>query len=74
MARKMVYGNDDNAYINHDGVVHETQPGTKDEGAILFRINGDQVWIPKKLIDDYDEDVVVVKKWWADKEGIGSDW
>ena len=74
MARQMVYGNDDSAYIDHRGMVHETQKGSSDEGAILFVIKGEKVWIPKKLIKDHDDKVVIVQKWWAEKNGLESDW
>jgi len=40
MARQMVYGNDDNAYIDHSGMVHETQKGSSDEGGDTFRHQG----------------------------------
>jgi len=71
---RFVYGNDDNVYIDHDGIKFETKKGVDDEGAILFSIKGQDVWIPKKLIEDYNDDLVAVKRWWADKNGFKGDW
>jgi len=44
--------------------VHET------DHAVLFNIEGDEFWIPKSVIDDMDECMVVVQKWFAKKEGF----
>jgi len=38
--------------------------------AVLFNIEGDEFWIPKSVIDDMDECMVVVQKWFAKKEGF----
>lgn len=47
--------------------------------ALLVRINGKSAWCPKSVIHDdsevFDEDrnragKLVVKQWWADKEGL----
>jgi len=74
MPYRTVYGDDGGIYINHDGVVHETKKGSKDDGAVLFSIKGENKWIPKSQISDYNNEIVAVKKWWAEKNGLKSDW
>lgn len=68
MTTRMVYGDDDNIYIDHEGMVRKT------DKAVLYKIHGETVWIPKSVIDDYNDEVVAVKKWWASKNGLESDW
>jgi len=66
---KQVYGGTDGAaYIEHDGVKWET-PDAK-----LFRIQGDEVWIPKKCIEDENEEIVVIPGWLAKAKNLESDW
>ncbi len=66
---RAVYGDgDDCVYIDHEGVEY------KSDGATLFNIHGEKKWIPKSIIVDEGDEVVVVKKWWAKKEGIEGDW
>lgn len=64
----MVYGNDDNVYMDHEGMKRET------DKAKLFNIHGESVWIPKSVIEDESEEIVAVKKWWAEKNGMKGDW
>lgn len=65
---RTVYGNDDCIYIDHEGIEHQSNKAT------LFKIHGEKVWIPKSVIDDEGDEIVAVKKWWAQKEGIRGDW
>ena len=74
MARRMVYGDDSSMYINHDGIIHETKSGVKDEGAMLISIHGEQRWVPKSQITDYNDEIVAVKRWWGQKNGLKGDW
>ena len=74
MAHRMVYGDDDSVYIDHGGIIRETKQGVKGEGAMLISIHGEQKWVPKSLITDYNSEIVAIKRWWAEKNGIRSDW
>jgi len=65
---RTVYGNDDCIYLDHEGKVRES------EKAALFNIHGEEIWVPKSVIDDENEEIVAVKKWWADKNGLRGDW
>ena len=65
---KTVYGSDDCVYMDHEGLEHES-PKAK-----LFIIHGEKVWIPKSVIDDDNEELVGVKKWWAEKNNLKGDW
>ena len=48
------------------------------ERAILVRIEGEKVWVPKSQIDDDSEvyskesgaGLLIVSEWWAEKEGL----
>jgi hypothetical protein len=60
----------DVAYLEHDGIVRETNK------AKLFRIHDATIWIPKRrtvLIDEGDE-IIGVAQWWAERCGLESDW
>ena len=50
--------------ICHDGISHET------ESTVLFYFDERDVWIPKSVINDYDDLVVEVEAWFAEKEGL----
>ena len=51
--------------LAHDGVLRET------EDAVLFLFDEEEVWIPLKLIDEYDdENEVVVPRWFIEQEGL----
>lgn len=65
---KSVYNPDDLTYIDHDGVIHET------DKAKLFSIEGDKVWLPKSKIRDEGDDIVAIPKWLAEKKGLESSW
>ena len=45
--------------IDHDGKEHET------DKAILFRIQSEDVWIAKSLIEYEDDDIVEIPEWLA---------
>lgn len=40
------------------------------DAAILFDIEGEEIWIPRSLIDEQDSGSVDVPKWFARKEGL----
>jgi hypothetical protein len=40
------------------------------EGAVLFEIDGNELWIPLSLIADIDADWVMVALWWAKKNDL----
>ena len=65
---KSVYGDDSCVYIDHEGIRRTT------DKAKLFVIHGEGFWIPKSVIDDENEEIVAIKRWWADKNGIKGDW
>ena len=55
---------DDITRIHVDSFEHET------DLALLFMIDGDEVWIPKSVVVDWDDDFVDLPTWWAEKEGL----
>jgi hypothetical protein len=65
---RQVYGDDGLAWIDHDGVVAET------EKAKLYSIGNEEIWLPKSQIEDENEELVAIPKWLAEKKGLGSDW
>lgn len=58
---------DDEVEITYEKRKHETKK------AVLFKINGEDKWIPKSQIIEEDEtaECVLVTRWFAEKEGIG---
>lgn len=42
---------------------------------VVVSETGEEKWIPKSVIEDFDEDsrVLNVKKWFAEKEGLWSE-
>jgi hypothetical protein len=38
--------------------------------AVLFVVNGDEVWIPKSVIAAIEGDCADVAEWWARREGF----
>ena len=66
---RQVYGSEDGTvYLDHTGVVHET------EKAILYKTATGDLWVPKSVIEDDGEDIVGVKRWWASANKIKGDW
>lgn len=64
---------DDNDYVE----LEDCYIGAVTERALLVHHDGDQVWIPKSLVEDpeqyekWDEGVtVLVKEWFARKESL----
>ncbi len=66
---KHVYGDDGGlAYLDHEGVLAET------DKAKLFKIEGEEVWLPKSQIEDEGEEIVAVPKWLADAKNLEGSW
>jgi hypothetical protein len=59
---------DNFAWLEHDGVIRET------DKAKCFLIENEEIWIPKSLIKDENEELVAVPQWFAKKNGLESDW
>lgn len=55
---------DDTIIIGIDGVITETGK------AVLFDIEGDEIWIPKSLFEYVEEDEIEVSSWFAEEEGL----
>lgn len=55
---------EDGTELEHDGMIHET------DMAQLYSIDGEKVWIPKSMILETTDDTVLVKSWFARKEGL----
>lgn len=47
--------------IQHDGIQHET------DNAISFIFDRHHIWIPKSIIDDYDDLVVEIPEWFVEE-------
>ena len=60
--------------VNYDKLIAETKKGVKNQGAILFLIEGEEVWIPKSdkvMTALWREDKQVeVYHWFAEKNGL----
>lgn len=68
MGRSIYQNPGDLAYIEHDGVLHESPD------AILYQIENEEIWLPKSQIKDSGEELVAIPKWLADKKGLKSGW
>jgi hypothetical protein len=65
VVNRKVYGEHaDEAWLDHDGVVRET------DKAKLFRIGGHDVWLPKSRILDENDELVCVPRWIAGEKGL----
>lgn len=69
MSRQVFGGDDDVVWLDHRGVVRQT------EKAMLFALDsGEERWVPKSVVVDWGDDVVGVQKWWAEAHAIKGDW
>lgn len=68
MSRREIDDRGSSVWVDHDGVVAETAK------AKCFAIQGEDIWVPKSLIEDEGDEVVAVPPWFAEKEGIEGDW
>ncbi len=59
---------DELSWLDHDGVIRETA------SAKLFDMGGSETWIPKSVIEDENDELVGVQRWWAEKNGHDSRW
>jgi len=50
--------------VDVDKFEHET------DRALLFIVDGENLWVPKSVARDYDDDHVEVALWWAEKKGL----
>ena len=48
----------------HDGIQHET------DSALLFLFDEENVWIPKSLVEEYDDDTVEVEDWFVEENDL----
>lgn len=62
----MDFGEQPITEIPYDELVHDGIG----KGAKCYEIDGERYWIPKKLIDDDDGEVVTVPTWFAFQEGM----
>lgn len=60
--------------VGYDEIIVETKKEEKNKGAILFRIAGEEVWVPKsdKVMADLwpENKQVEVYRWFAEKNGL----
>jgi hypothetical protein len=61
---------DKSVYVSYANIKHQT------DLAILFVINGGEIWLPKSEIQEHDEisKVIIIPKWLAQKNSLKSDW
>lgn len=52
--------------LAHDGIKYDSP----EKQAVLFIFDETTVWIPRSLMEAYDENVVEVPTWFAEKEEI----
>ena len=57
---------DDDVLIEYDLKKVDT-PSLK---AVLYVIEGDEYWLPRSVIDDFEDGTVAVARWFAEKEGL----
>ena len=57
---------DDDVLIEYDLKKVDT-PSLK---AVLYVIDGDEYWLPRSVIDDFEDGTVAVARWFAEKEGL----
>ncbi len=57
---------DEDVYVSHDGVVLDEDKYR----AILFKIDDEEVWIPRSVIVEFDGDSVTVPRWKAEELGV----
>ena len=38
--------------------------------AVLFDLDGDEVWVPRSVLYGYEDDEVEVAEWWAMEHGL----
>ncbi len=58
--------NDEDVYVQHDGIVLDEDQYR----AILFKIADEDVWIPRSVIVEFDENSVTVPRWKAQELGV----
>lgn len=58
-------------------IIADVEATAESEKAILVSVEGDEVWVPKKIIHDDSETYkkgtsgnLIVQKWWADKNKL----
>jgi len=52
--------------VSYEGIEYVTNLAAK------IIIDGEKFWVPKSVIVDADDETVIVKSWWAEKEGLES--
>lgn len=57
---------DETVWLEFDSIEHET------EKAYLLVFNGEQLWVPKSVIHDWNKPAneVEISEWFAEREGI----
>lgn len=59
-------GRDDLVDIPHDGVVLDEDQ----HRAILFKIDGEEVWLPRSQIVEHDDNTVTIPQWLAEDRDL----
>jgi len=59
-----MYKGTDTVLVHHSGVKRQTSK------AVLFAIAGEQVWLPRSQIADFNSEHVMVSSWLAAKKGF----
>ena len=57
---------DEIEWIEHNGILRDDDG----ERAILFDIAGDETWLPRSLIEDYDDEIVGIPIWLAEEKDL----
>lgn len=55
--------------VSHQGVKYDSE----DQKAVLFAMSeneSDDVWVPRSLMEDYNDKEFIVEQWFAEKEGL----
>lgn len=52
--------------VEHSGIACDM----KSNAAVLFDMDGEEQWVPRSLMESYDDRVFWVQRWFAEKEGL----
>ena len=52
--------------VEHDGIAKDDP----EKDAVCFFVAGKQVWLPRSQVTDYDNELLSLPKWLAEKEDL----
>lgn len=55
-------------------IAYESIKVVTGKAALIVRPGGEELWVPKSVIVDSDDDNITVASWWVRKNRIDTDW